>query len=202
MSSAGQRILTLPNGENVIGVGFHPPDDFYVSEDLVSGTLFLQVLLWNFLLYLTVYHIILIVCGSWVKPDESGIQSMTTLNTANVRRLEDSEDGYHYLFQTLVCLILTSISIIGMIVGQSLFALVFLLAVPFSCITSINSLLDSDFRDIKKFFGDDLVDTIATCLLVMTEAAASIVTLMYVYQVIMTRYAFVVAVFWPPRFYF
>lgn len=193
-----ERTLFVIDGENVSAIGYHPSDDYYLSQDLVNCTLFMQVLLWHYLLYLTIYNILLIVCGSMKRPE---MHSMT-VTTVNAVRRENEEDGMHYLFTTIFCFCMTTFSVIGIILGQSLFTVAFMLTIPVSCFNSINSLMDSNFQSIKKFFGDEMIDMIANILLVLVEAVASVTTSVYLYQVVMSRYDYVVAMFWPLRISF
>lgn len=193
-----QRSLFLIEGKSVEVIGYRPSDDFYLSQELVNATLFLQVLLWHYLLYLMVYDLLIIICGSFMSDSQSSITS----STINEPRREDREDGLYYLLPTTFCLCTTTFSIVGIIIGQSLFTVAFILTVPFSCFNTINTLLDSEFQSIKKFFGDDMIDTLANVLLVLVEAAASIVTCVYLYQVLMTRYDYLVATVWPLRLSF
>ena len=182
-------------------VGYHPVDDFFLSEDLVYGTLFLQVLLWNFLLYLLIYDLILIIGARIIKPSEEEDETAQLRRLLTTGRVEDEEDGMHYMATTVICFAMTTFSISGLIIGQSLFAIAFLLTVPINCLLSVNTLLDSDFGSINKFFGSAVIDTIATVLLILVEATTSLITMIYLYQVISSRYAYILAVVWPLRFH-
>jgi hypothetical protein len=183
-------------------IGYRPSDDFYLPADLVNATLYLQVLLWHYLSYLLVYNILIIVCGFMKKSDLHATTITTTASATIITRHEDNEDGMHYLFTTTFCLCIVTFSVIGIIIGQSLFTIAFMITIPISCINTINNLLDSEFQAVKKFFGDEMIDTIANILLVLVEAASCITTSVYLYQVIMTRYPHIVAIFWPIRLSF
>lgn len=195
---SSERGTFMMDGRNVSLVGYRPSDDYYLSQDLVNATLFLQVLLWNYLLYLLVYNILLIMCQCMMDQRSSHL-SILTYQYMSVRnsRSEDSEDGFHYLRTTVFLFIMTSFSITGILMGQSLFTLVFILTVLPTCICSIDNELDSEFQQITRFFGDEMIDKLANVLLILVEAAASIVTLVYLYQVIATRYESFLTIYQP-----
>ena len=195
-----ERAIFMIEGQQVNATGYRPSDDFYLSQDLVNGTLFLQVLLWNYLLYLLIYNLLIIICGNFTQKDTNSINIVSL--TVHAARVEDQEDGMYYLFTTTFCLCMTTFSVVGIIIGQSLFTIAFILTVPFSCFNTINTLLDSEFQSMKKFFGDEMIDTIANVLLVLVETAASIMTAVYLYQVTTSRYDYIVATIWPIRISF
>ena len=187
----------ISSSSNTSGmIGFLPPDDFDLSDDLVYGTLFMQVLLWNFLLFMLAYDLMLIVCGKFFAQDD---QAILYSRTSHTLRREDSEDGMHYLVSTLLCLVFISVSLVGIVNGWGIAASAFLMVVPVTCVISINTTLDTEFTVLKKFFGNEMLDMVANILLILVEAVASIITAVYVYQLLMTRYAWIVATFWPPK---
>ena len=185
------------SNRSVSGIGFHPSDDFFLSDDLVFGTLFLQSVLWNFLLCLMIYNILLILCSKVVHEDT------TTFSVSQItRQHEDSNDGLHYLITTTLCFIVTSFSLYGVISGHSLFTLAFILVIPFACIASVNNMINYETQGVQRFFGDEKIDAVAASMMILAQGTALIVTCIYVFQIFMQKYGYITTAVWPPRFDF
>lgn len=181
------------SGENVMT--YRPEDDFWVDDRWIIATLFFHTLFLNFLVYQSLY-LLIIVCYGWCSPDAGIPPDFTQMHLDDAFELEPS-DRLYSLTESSFNLVLTALSTYALLSGATLLSVgVVIIVSPVLVFRAYNEITDFlEFRDInlplyneEKIFQIPIIDKSLPIIMFVTEIIAVFLIWVVFYQTVSTTY--------------